>query len=102
MKLIIIVISLTVLASIIEIICQEQLEESGKRLIEWIQDGRNEINDYFFILIGNITSVIFFVISGVVYLIGNRETGFLGILGSQLGAAFSGALKMVFAHPRPF
>ncbi|CAG9333495.1 unnamed protein product [Blepharisma stoltei] len=102
MRLIFIISAATVCLSIIELISHEQLESTGAYIIEEIQKDRSEGTDELFLMIGSVTSICFFLISGICYLTGYKEIGLLGIFGSQLGAAFSGVLKSAFAHPRPF
>ncbi|CAG9318307.1 unnamed protein product [Blepharisma stoltei] len=102
MRTIFAISAITLCLSIIELISHEELESTGAYLIERIQSSRSEESDDFFLMIGAVTSICFFLVSGICYLVGYKDFGLLGIFGSQLGAAFSGILKVAFAHPRPF
>ncbi|CAG9326548.1 unnamed protein product [Blepharisma stoltei] len=93
---------IAVFLTFLQIYEQERLEESSRDLTIWMQSFRNPIFDIFFEIIGEITSVCCIVIAGTLYLIGNRETGLIGLIASLFGVALSGFLKILFGHPRPF
>mmetsp|Transcript_19474 Transcript_19474/g.19488 ORF Transcript_19474/g.19488 Transcript_19474/m.19488 type:complete len:256 (-) Transcript_19474:230-997(-) len=45
---------------------------------------------------------IFVIISGIMFLMGKREEGMVGMAAALFGSALSGTLKMALMHPRPF
>ena len=90
------------LCTVAELLFEDVLEDSSADFIEMLQEGRSTLMDLFFIAVGGVTAVCFLFISGVIYLVSNREVGVLGTIAGYFGAALSGFLKMVIAHPRPF
>ena len=90
------------LLSFIEYSRNEYLEETSKILIQFIQKADSQWVSSSFYYIDQITSVCFLIFSGLLYLSHNTEDGFLCVLSGYSGAAFSGILKALFAHPRPF
>lgn len=87
--------------SFIEYSRNEYLEETSRILIQFIQKADNHWISSSFYYIDQITSVCFLIFSGFLFLSYNTEDGFLCILAGYSGAAFSGILKALFAHPRP-
>lgn len=102
MKLIAAFGALALLCTYIEIVEESRLEDSSADFAEWIQSGRTDFTDLFFEIVGGVMGVIFVVIGGVLFLIGKRDEGFLGITAALFGSALSATMKIALSHPRPF
>ena len=95
--------TLTVLiCTYIEVVYQAEVEAAGSAMILWMQSHASHSLDLIFEVLGEITGAMFLSASGAIYLLGYKEIGFLGSYSGFLGAAFSGTLKMLILHPRPF
>lgn len=94
--------TLSAIALLLELYYEESLEESSALLIEWLQLSNNQFSSVLFQIIGLVTAVAFLAVGCIVYLVYNQEIGFLGASAGFLGAAFSGTLKPLLGHPRPF
>ncbi|CAG9317994.1 unnamed protein product [Blepharisma stoltei] len=102
MKTILFFALLAFVLTIIAILKEDELEDSSASLTRWLQKRDNETIEYIFSHVGKVTGVGFLLMSGTLFLIGKRDIGLVGLICGLLGVCISGALKMEFAHPRPF
>lgn len=100
-KLVLGLLLLCIVLSYIESTNNEYLEYSSSILIQKIQESDHAVIKQIFFLLDWVTSICFLVLSGIIYIKVNRDDGLVCMIAAYSGAACSGVLKSLFAHPRP-
>ena len=101
-KLVLGLLLLCIVLSYVEYTNNEYLEYSSSILIQKIQELDHVLIRQVFFLFDWVTSICFLVLSGIIYIKVNRDDGLVCMIAAYSGAACSGVLKSLFAHPRPF
>jgi membrane-associated phospholipid phosphatase len=87
--------------SFVEVVFQQELEESSGRLIQGMQNFDQEWIVLVFKVLDVVTGLGFVTTSLIIYWCGNRFKGALSVLLGISGALLASFLKMCFVHPRP-
>ncbi|CAG9331990.1 unnamed protein product [Blepharisma stoltei] len=88
--------------TLIQVLLQNDLENSSASYIEWLQRGRSLEMDLTFQILGIATEIIFVMGSIIIYLSYDRKIGAVSTCAGIFGGAFSALLKLIFTQPRPY